>query len=301
VRLRGLLLISLLLLGCAKKGTKSGNNPPPPPPPGVELYAPSHITGRSLLLAWSPYAGADFSSYRLYHSTIAQVDTTSELLVTDTLSYDTTFCDTGLEENTRYYYRVYVLSSDTSPRVSNLTSELTQGGNYCFYLKMGEGKGVAGAKVAIPLTLQSCAPLGGFSLLLSWEKGPVDSARIEDWPYWVGGKRYQLAYFQVNTQEIGDSLRSRLVGFCQAIGQDNPPWPPSQEPDTLALFTFWLNPNWDGQPVSIQFLTKKPGHDNTITNPTGSSLYCASPDCPQNTCPPNPAIDLRNGQITAEP
>ena len=301
MRLRGLLLIPLLLLGCAKKGTKSNQSPPPTPPPEVSLYPPAHITGRSLLLAWSPYLGADFSSYRLYRSTTAQVDTISQLLVVDTLRYDTTFCDTGLTEETRYYYRLYLFSSDTLPRPSDPTWGLAQGGDYCFYLRMGESEGSAGGEVAIPLTLQSCAPLGGFSLLLSWEKGPVDSARIEGWPYWVGGKRYQLAYFQVNTQEIGDSLRSRLVGFCQAIGQDNPPWPPSQEPDTLALLTFWLSPHWDHQPIPIQFLTEKPGYDNTITDPTGSSLYCASPDCPQNTCPPNPAIDLRNGQITAEP
>ncbi len=239
-----------------------------------------------------------FRSYRLYHSTTAPVDTTSQLLVTDTLSYDTTFCDTGLTENTRYYYRVYVLSTDTFPRVSNLTSEFTQGGDYCFYLRMGEGVGVAGEKVAIPLTLRSCAPLGGFSLLLNWEKGSVDSAQIRDWPYWVGGKEYRLGYFQVTTQGVGDSLRNRLVGLCQSIGEDNPPLPPSQEPDTLALFTFWLSPHWNGQTIPISFLTERPGNDNVITNPTGSSLYCASADCPQNTCPPNPAINLKDGQIT---
>ncbi len=301
MRLLQLLLIPLLLLGCAKKGTKPSPNPPPPLPPGVYLYPPSHITGRSMLVSWSPCQDSGFSSYRLYHSTSAQVDTASELLVTDTLSSDTTFCHTGLAENTWYYYRIYVLSSDTSLRVSNPTSELTKGGDYCFYLQMGDGSGLPGGKVDMPLALVNCASLGGYEIRLTWEKEDVDSVQIRDWPYWVGGEEYHFAYFNAGLLDVGDSVQAHLVGFCQMPGNQNPPLPPSQEPDTLALFTFWLSPNWGGQPIPISFLTEKPGNDNVITDPTGSFLYCASADCPQNTCPPNPAIKLFDGQITPHP
>jgi len=389
VRILHLLFISLLLLGCAKKGTKSESNPPPPvllydPEvigrgnlllvwsfsraedfssyklyrgsseealdylrtfsqrsettymdtglggdttywykvavfnqggqsafsnpvkaylPGIFLYPPSRITSLSMMISWSPVSDADFDSYRLYHSTSDQVDTTSELLTISTGSSDTTFCHTGLEDNTKHYYRVYISFQGGSSKGSNFTSGLTKGGDHCFYLRMEEGSGLPEGKVTIPLTVINCASIGSFEIRLTWEKEPVDSVQIRDWPYWVGGKEYHFDYFNLGLVEVGDSVQAHLVVFCQMFESQNPPLPPSQKLDTLALFTFWLSPNWDSQPIPIHFLTKDPCHDNTISDPTGYILYSTSSACPPRPppeqCPPNPAIELHDGQINA--
>jgi len=138
--------------------------------PGIFLYPSSHITSRSMMISWTSSTDPDFHSYQLYHSTSSQVDSTSDLLTTYTGSSDTTFCHTELEDNTQHYYRVYTSYQDGSLGASNLTTGLTQGGDYCFYLQMGDGFGVPGGKVDIPLTLLNCASIGGFEIRLAWEK-----------------------------------------------------------------------------------------------------------------------------------
>jgi len=264
--------------------------------PGIFLYPPSHITSRSMMISWASSTDPDFHSYQLYHSTSAQVDSTSELLTTYTGSSDTTFCHTELEDNTQHYYRVYIAYQDGSSQVSNLVSGFTQGGDYCFYLQMGDGFGVAGGMVDIPLTLVNCAEVAGYRIVVRWENLPVDSFHIEQGSYFVEGVRFCFDRFSANSESINDSTKVIVFGMAG----NSPPIPPSEEPDTLALFTFWLSPNWDSKPITIGFLTESPYLDNTISDPT-ATLYCVSSACPTNTCPPNPAIKPIDGQITLQP
>lgn len=379
-----LLFISLLLLGCAKKGTKSESNPPPPvllsdPEiigrgnlllvwsfsqaedfssyklyrgyseealdylrtisqrsettytdtglegdttywykvavfnqggqsafsntvkaylPGIFLYPPSRITSLSMMISWSPVSDADFDSYRLYHSTSDQVDTTSELLAISTVTSETIFCHTELAENARYYYRLYAFYQDGSSKASNLASGVTQGGDFCFYLRMWDALGDPGEEVSMPLTLINCAQVAGYRIVLRWENLPVDSFLIEQGCYWVDGERYCFENFGANSKSVDGSTKVIVFG----IAGDSPPMPPGEEPDTLALFTFWLSPDWDSQPIPICFLTEEPGNDNTISGIHGV-LFTTSPDYPPNPplelCPPNPAIELHDGQINA--
>ncbi len=289
-------LIPLLLLGCAKKKGTNHDGNPPPFSPAVNLYPPSHITGRSLLISWSPYRGSDFKSYLLYRSTTTQVDTTSPLLHTDTTAYDTTFCDKGLAEGVRYYYRVYVAGADSLLGASDPTSALTKGGDYCFYLQMGDGSGLPGGVVTIPLTLIRCAPVAGYTAVLKWENLPVDSFHIEQGGYFVDGSRFYFDSFSVHLESVDDSTKVIVFGMAG----NSPPMRASEEADTLALFTFWLSPDWDGLPIHLGFFTEFPYRENTISDPA-ATLYCASSAYPANTCPPNPAIKLYDGEITLQP
>jgi len=63
VRALHLLLIPLLLLGCAKK---KGIEPPSNPPLPVHLNEPEVRGRNSILLVWTSSQEEDFSSYRLY-------------------------------------------------------------------------------------------------------------------------------------------------------------------------------------------------------------------------------------------
>ncbi len=88
------------------KGTTKENEPPKP----VILYPPSPIVGSfsQLSLRWSQNSDEDFASYELYRSQDPGVDSASTLVATITSQTTTAYQDTGLKENTTYWYRVYV-------------------------------------------------------------------------------------------------------------------------------------------------------------------------------------------------
>jgi len=86
------------------------------PPTAVTLFAPSNPTQSSLYLSWTQNNDEDFASYRLFRSKSPGVDNSSQfvtIIVDRTVIY---FTDTGLEENTTYYYRLYVY--DTGGRAT---------------------------------------------------------------------------------------------------------------------------------------------------------------------------------------
>ncbi len=62
-------------------------------------------------LAWNTSVASDFAQYRVYRGISSGVDSTSYLARVLTSRSATTVIDTGLTENTMYYYRVYVVDN----------------------------------------------------------------------------------------------------------------------------------------------------------------------------------------------
>ena len=98
------------------------------PPAAVSLKSPDGIGVTRLGLAWTRSADEDFAAYALYRGIEGGVDDADELVAQIT-DRDRTFVDdTGLEENTEYFYRLYVLdtaglrarSNEVSARTANL-------------------------------------------------------------------------------------------------------------------------------------------------------------------------------------
>ncbi|OQY30313.1 MAG: hypothetical protein B6244_00180 [Candidatus Cloacimonetes bacterium 4572_55] len=112
------------------QGTRAGsnvvaattlNNPPTTP----TLNSPSAIGDDGMTLTWLVNNDADFEEYRLYRSLTAGVDVMDSLVATldeATLNY---YDDTGLTDNTRYHYRLYVYDSAGEFSRSAEVSEIT--------------------------------------------------------------------------------------------------------------------------------------------------------------------------------
>ncbi len=97
------------------------------PPDAVTIYsinAPDGFFDR-LQIAWSASSAPDFAQYRIYRDTSAGVDSSDFLVRTITSSGTVTTIDTGLTENTRYYYRVYVMDNTGLWTGSNEADGLT--------------------------------------------------------------------------------------------------------------------------------------------------------------------------------
>lgn len=98
------------------------------PPTAVTLLAPvapanSYTT---LKLSWSQNGDSDFESYRLYRSTAAGVDSSDQWVTTINDQASTQFEDTGLTENTSYFYRLYVYDTGGLSAASNEVKGQTQ-------------------------------------------------------------------------------------------------------------------------------------------------------------------------------
>ena len=97
------------------------------PPDAVTIYsinAPDGFFNR-LQISWSASSAPDFAQYRIYRDTSAGVDSSNYLVRTITSSGIVTVVDTGLTENTRYYYRVYVMDNTGLTTGSNEADGLT--------------------------------------------------------------------------------------------------------------------------------------------------------------------------------
>ena len=79
--------------------------------PAPTLEEPYNITENSMTLAWSVISHEDFQEYRLYKSTSSGVSENSTLVTSSTNPYENTYNDSGLDDGTTYYYRVYSLNN----------------------------------------------------------------------------------------------------------------------------------------------------------------------------------------------
>ncbi len=103
----------------------NGTTLPPQPPEPVELFSPSHPTESSLTLSWTSSQEQDFSAYRIYRSSSPGVDSLSLLDTTITNREVTSWVDHNLEENSTYYYRIFVWDRDGLSSGSNEVSGKT--------------------------------------------------------------------------------------------------------------------------------------------------------------------------------
>jgi fibronectin type 3 domain-containing protein len=88
-------------------------------PAAVTLEQPTSVAQTELTLTWSRNADADFASYKIYRSAVPSVDLTDVLLATLDRDDVTTYRDSGLTENTTYYYRVFVFDRGGRATASN--------------------------------------------------------------------------------------------------------------------------------------------------------------------------------------
>jgi fibronectin type 3 domain-containing protein len=124
------------------------------PPQSVTLNTPTGITEASLTLSWNQNSDSDFASYKVYRSTSPGVTTSSTLAATITNISTVTYQDTGLLDNTTYYYKVFVFD---------------QGG-----LSTGSNE-VSAATLNVPpqaVTLNAPTGVTETSLTLSWGQSP---------------------------------------------------------------------------------------------------------------------------------
>lgn len=82
---------------------------PDPPPPAVTLNSPGSTGETAVLLNWGESAARDFARYDLRRSATAGVGPDAPLLVSLDEAEQTGHLDTGLVENTEYYYRLFVV------------------------------------------------------------------------------------------------------------------------------------------------------------------------------------------------
>jgi fibronectin type 3 domain-containing protein len=82
-------------------------------PDPVSIYSVNSDYGRHdrLLVSWTPSSAGDFAQYNLYRSNSANIDSTDLLVRSLTSAQPSSLTDTGLSQNTAYYYRVYVVDN----------------------------------------------------------------------------------------------------------------------------------------------------------------------------------------------
>lgn len=76
-------------------------------------------------LSWNPYQEKDFDSYKLYRSSSPGVSLSAQLVKSIYDQSNTQFKDVALNENSAYYYKVYVYNTDGSNKPSNEVKILT--------------------------------------------------------------------------------------------------------------------------------------------------------------------------------
>jgi len=94
-------------------------------PEAVVLSTVTPLSSSSIQLAWTQSEAHDFESYTLRRDESSIVDDSSTLVRTITQRGSTSFVDTGLRENTRYYYRVFVTDTGDSTSASTVQSAST--------------------------------------------------------------------------------------------------------------------------------------------------------------------------------
>jgi fibronectin type 3 domain-containing protein len=94
-------------------------------PPAVVLSTVSPLSSTTMQLAWTQSDAHDFASYTIRRDESAIVDESSTLVRTVANRTSTSLVDSGLRENTRYYYRVFVTDTADSTSASAVGSAVT--------------------------------------------------------------------------------------------------------------------------------------------------------------------------------
>ena len=88
----------------------------------VTLTEPE-VTEGVILLSWSESGAEDFNVYKVFRARLPGVSIASKLVTTiDTLRSNTTYEDRDIEENTLYFYRVFVFDTENNFSGSNEVS-----------------------------------------------------------------------------------------------------------------------------------------------------------------------------------
>ncbi|HUI92188.1 MAG TPA: Ig-like domain-containing protein [Chitinivibrionales bacterium] len=96
-----------------------------PPPDAAVLATPTIFSYNSVHLTWSVSADNDFASYKVYHSQQPNVSTTSTLDTTIT-DVSTSYCTViNLQQNTKYYFKVFTVDKFPSTTPSNEVNATT--------------------------------------------------------------------------------------------------------------------------------------------------------------------------------
>jgi len=91
----------------------------------VILSKPSNITYKSMKITWTQSAEPQFGAYKIYYDVSSNVTETSNLAATITDIYKTTDTLDDLNENTRYYARVFTYNTNNTKSGSNIVDSTT--------------------------------------------------------------------------------------------------------------------------------------------------------------------------------
>jgi hypothetical protein len=98
---------------------------PPSPPTPVTLQAGA-VTTNSVAVSWTTYGGLDFAAYKLYYSISPVVNESSTLSTTILQQSTSTYTISGLNSNTPYYFRAYVMNQNQITAGSNTVTAKTE-------------------------------------------------------------------------------------------------------------------------------------------------------------------------------
>jgi len=91
------------------------------PPMAVTLTEPE-VTEEVILLSWSESSAEDFNVYKVFRARLPGVSTVSRLVTFINTRSTTTYEDRDIEENTLYFYRVFVFDTENTFSGSNEAS-----------------------------------------------------------------------------------------------------------------------------------------------------------------------------------
>ncbi|MCK4304699.1 MAG: hypothetical protein KAY24_10720 [Candidatus Eisenbacteria sp.] len=119
-------------------------------PAPVTLNDPTAITTTRIALDWSESSDFDFAAYRVYRNDNGAVSTSDELIAEIEDISRTYWDDTGLRENTYYYYRVYTIDQTGLSARSNEVEVRTEN------------------EAPLAVTLNEASPIDSTEVELSW-------------------------------------------------------------------------------------------------------------------------------------
>lgn len=106
--LRAFLCTIFLFLSCSYLLNSEAQNPKPPDK--VTLYSPvpGEIYASAALISWTRPKAESFAEYKIFYDTDSEVSEKSTLAASITYKNDTTYLLDGLDDNTRYWVKVFV-------------------------------------------------------------------------------------------------------------------------------------------------------------------------------------------------